>query len=121
MAKSNPRAASPPSDDLSAYLSPSTGRPLYSRLLRDEIEAADRRLLEDARKSRQIGGTTLLVSVLDGSELWVANVGDCRGVMGSGVAEVTSLSYDHKPSQVVGEYHYHYKGELCRTFSHFCS
>ena len=48
----------------------------------------------------QIGGTTLLVSVLDGSEMWVANVGDCRGVMLSGAAEVTSLSYDHKPSQV---------------------
>ena len=101
-AKSNARAASPASDpdDLSRYLSPSTGQPLYSRLLRDEIEAADRRLLEDARRARQIGGTTLLVSVLDGSDLWVANVGDCRGVMGSGVAEVTSLSYDHKPSQV---------------------
>ena len=42
----------------------------------------------------------MLVSVLDGSEMWVANVGDCRGVMVSGVAEVTSLSYDHKPSQV---------------------
>ena len=38
--------------------------------------------------------------MLDGSEMWVANVGDCRGVMLSGVAEVTSLSYDHKPSQV---------------------
>ena len=77
--------------------------PDYSRLLRDEIEASDRRLLEDARRARQIGGTTLLVSVLDGAELWVANVGDCRGVMGSGVAEVTSLSYDHKPSQVGNE------------------
>ena len=77
--------------------------PDYSRLLRDEIEASDRRLLEDARRARQIGGTTLLVSVLDGAELWVANVGDCRGIMGSGVAEVTSLSYDHKPSQVGNE------------------
>ena len=42
--------------DLSEYLSPSPGgKPLYSRLLRDEIEAADRRLLEDARKAKQVG------------------------------------------------------------------
>ena len=120
-AKSNARVASPAADpdDLSRYLSPSTGQPLYSRLLRDEIEAADRRLLEDARRARQIGGTTLLVSVLDGSDLWVANVGDCRGVMGSGVADVTSLSYDHKPSQVgdltnAVEYNVH---NLCAQFT----
>ena len=54
------RTASPPSEaatDLSEYLSPSSpgGKPLYSRLLRDEIEAADRRLLEDARKAKQVG------------------------------------------------------------------
>ena len=56
---SGARAASPPSEaaaDLSEYLSPSPGgKPLYSRLLRDEIEAADRRLLEDARRAKQGG------------------------------------------------------------------
>ena len=60
---SGSRAASPPSEttDLSEYLSPSPGgKPLYSRLLRDEIEAADRRLLEDARKAKQEGYTMIL-------------------------------------------------------------
>ena len=37
-AKTNSRGSSPPSNDLSDYLSPSTGRLLYSRLLRDELE-----------------------------------------------------------------------------------
>ena len=33
--------------------------------------------------------------------LWVANVGDSRGVMrSSGPEEVLPLSYDHKPNQV---------------------
>ena len=60
---SGARAASPPSEaaaDLSEYLSPSPGgKPLYSRLLRDEIEAADKRLLEDARKAKQ-GGCSVI-------------------------------------------------------------
>ncbi len=52
-------------------------------------------------------GTTLLLTVLDSGTLWVANVGDSRGVMAN-MAKASKedegamklLSYDHKPSQV---------------------
>ena len=60
-AKSSKSPSEAAAADLSEYLSPSPGgRPLYSRLLRDEIEAADRRLLEDARRAKQGGGSLLL-------------------------------------------------------------
>ena len=45
-------------------------------------------------------GTTLLLSILDDSTLWVANVGDSRGVLKNTKGEVIPLSFDHKPSQV---------------------
>ena len=48
-------------------------------------------------------GTTLLLAIHDevNAMLWVANVGDSRGVMrSSGPEEVLPLSYDHKPNQV---------------------
>ena len=51
-------------------------------------------------------GTTLLLAILDcsSSVLWVANVGDSRGVLSNSTSvpkgEVMPLSFDHKPSQV---------------------
>ena len=51
-------------------------------------------------------GTTLLMAILDSSSstLWVANIGDSRGVLCNSssvpIGEVMPLSYDHKPSQV---------------------
>lgn len=54
----------------------------------------------------QIGGTTLLLAILDcsSSTLWVANVGDSRGVLSNSSSipkgEVMPLSFDHKPSQL---------------------
>ena len=49
---------------------------------------------------QMILGTTLLLSILDDSTLWVANVGDSRGVLKNTKGEVIPLSFDHKPSQV---------------------
>jgi protein phosphatase 1L len=45
-------------------------------------------------------GSTLLVAILDGATLWVANVGDSRGVLRNARGEVIPLSFDHKPCQV---------------------
>ena len=42
----------------------------------------------------------MLLSILDGSTFWVANVGDSRGVLKNANSEVLPLSYDHKPSQL---------------------
>merc|ERR1712241_68795 len=73
---------------------------IYSELLCDEISKVDETLLKAAKKDRQVGGTTLLLSILDQSTLWVANVGDSRGVLKNSKGEVIPLSFDHKPSQI---------------------
>jgi len=47
-------------------------------------------------------GTCLLMTILDGRTLWVANVGDSRGVLCNSRGDTIPLSYDHKPCQVIG-------------------
>ena len=53
--KKSSKKVSPSSTDLTEYLTP-TGDILYSKLLRDEIEREDRKLLSDAKKAGEIGG-----------------------------------------------------------------
>ena len=81
----------------------------FPNLIRDEIAKVDKALVKGAKTAMQIGGTTLLLAILDcySSTLWVANVGDSRGVLCNSssvpIGEVMPLSYDHKPSQVNSE------------------
>lgn len=70
------------------------------RLITDEILAADRLLVEIAKKSMDVAGTTALIAMLQGSKLVVANVGDSRGVMCDNKGNAIPLSFDHKPQQM---------------------
>lgn len=72
----------------------------YGKLLTDEVLAADERLIEVAKKTMDVAGTTALIAILEGSKLIVANVGDSRGVMCDGKGNVIPLSFDHKPQQM---------------------
>merc|ERR1712029_875675 len=72
----------------------------YPKLMGDAIAKVDELLIKACKKDGQVGGTTLLLSILDGSTFWVANVGDSRGVLKNANSEVLPLSYDHKPSQL---------------------
>ncbi|CAG9771791.1 unnamed protein product [Ceutorhynchus assimilis] len=72
----------------------------YEKLITDEVLAADERLVEVAKKSFDVAGTTALIALLEGSKLYVANVGDSRGVMCDSKGNAIPLSFDHKPQQM---------------------
>ncbi|CAH1954044.1 unnamed protein product [Acanthoscelides obtectus] len=72
----------------------------YEKLLTDEVLAADENLLQIAKKSMDVAGTTALIAVLEGQKLIVANVGDSRGVMCDSKGNAIPLSFDHKPQQM---------------------
>uniref|UniRef100_A0A1B6CPH1 PPM-type phosphatase domain-containing protein n=1 Tax=Clastoptera arizonana TaxID=38151 RepID=A0A1B6CPH1_9HEMI len=72
----------------------------YGRLLTDEVLAADRLLVEAAKKTMDVAGTTALIALIEGSQLIVANVGDSRGVMCDSKGNAIPLSFDHKPQQM---------------------
>lgn len=76
------------------------GKVNYGKLLTDEVLAADRLLVEAAKKNMDVAGTTALIALLEGSELTVANVGDSRGVMCDNKGTAIPLSFDHKPQQM---------------------
>lgn len=69
---------------------------LYPALLKDEINKFDTWLLEAARKSNSIGGTTLVLALHDSGNIWLANVGDSRAVFMSRAGLAVPMSYDHK-------------------------
>lgn len=78
----------------------SIGKINYGKLLTDEVLVADKMLLEVAKKNMDVAGTTALIAVIEDSKLYVANVGDSRGVMCDNRGNAIPLSFDHKPQQM---------------------
>lgn len=83
---------------LSSYME--KGKINYGKLLSDEVLAADRLLVEAAKRSMNVAGTTALIAIMEENHLIVANVGDSRGVMCDSRGNAIPLSFDHKPQQV---------------------
>ncbi|XP_039763751.1 protein phosphatase 1L [Pararge aegeria] len=83
---------------LSSYVD--KGKINYGKLLTDEVLAADRLLVEAAKRSMNVAGTTALIAILENNHLIVANVGDSRGVMCDSRGNAIPVSFDHKPQQV---------------------
>lgn len=69
----------------------------FGRMITDEILFADHKLVESAKKSSNIAGSTALIAIIDGQRLTVANVGDSRGVLCDHKGKTIPLSFDHKP------------------------
>lgn len=87
------------SKEITDYIN-SSGEILYPKLIHDEINACDKEMLEAAKKANSIGGTTLILALLDSDQLWVGNVGDSRAVFGNECGVAVPMSYDHKPAQL---------------------
>lgn len=83
---------------LSSYME--KGKINYGKLLTDEVLAADRLLVEAAKRSLNVAGTTALIAIMESNYLIVANVGDSRGVMCDSRGNAIPVSFDHKPQQV---------------------
>lgn len=96
--KSFKAAPKPKQYDAKCYID--NGKINFGKLLTDEVIAADYALVEKAKKSTNIAGTTALIAILYQNNLTVANVGDSRGVMADHKGAAIPLSFDHKPQQV---------------------
>ncbi|XP_037957635.1 probable protein phosphatase CG10417 isoform X2 [Teleopsis dalmanni] len=84
--------------DAKVYLE--NGKINFGKLITDEVLSADYNLVEAAKKKSNISGTTALIAIIHGTKLFVANVGDSRGVMYDSRGIAIPLSFDHKPQQV---------------------
>merc|ERR1711915_490691 len=73
---------------------------LYPKLLKDIVKQFDKELLVEAKKANSIGGTTLILALLDAEELFIANVVDSRAVFANDSGLAVPMSYDHKPCQL---------------------
>ncbi|BFF96153.1 protein phosphatase 1L [Drosophila madeirensis] len=89
-----------PPPDLEAKCYIENGRINFGKLITDEILSADYKLVEKAKQTTNIAGTTALIAIVHGTKLIVANVGDSRGVMYDSRGITIPLSFDHKPQQV---------------------
>lgn len=89
-------ALPPKSLDAKCYIQ-KRGKIDYGKMITDEVLFADYKLLENARKSSNVAGTTALIALIDSTKLTVANVGDSRGVLCDHKGRTIPLSFDHKP------------------------
>ena len=67
-------------------------------VLREAILALDKRYLQIANEQHLDDGTTLIVALVTGKKITVANVGDSRAVLVKASGRGVSLSVDHKPN-----------------------
>ncbi|KAI5743907.1 protein phosphatase 1L [Diaphorina citri] len=85
--------------EISSYIEVN-GKINYIKLVTDEVLLVDQRIVENAKKTYDVAGTTALIAILEGTRLIVANVGDSRGVMCDSKGNAIPLSFDHKPQQM---------------------
>lgn len=88
-------ALPPKSLDAKCYIK--RGQIDYGKMITDEVLFADYKLLDIARKTSNVAGTTALIAIIDSTKLTVANVGDSRGVLCDHKGRTIPLSFDHKP------------------------
>lgn len=72
----------------------------FTQLLTDAILQLDSDLLPILKERHDLSGSTLLVALVHGNHLVVANVGDSRGVLADLCGQALPLSFDHKPQQL---------------------
>lgn len=88
----------PPPKTFEAKCYVQNGKPVnYGKMISDEVLYADYNLVEKAKKQSNFAGSTALIALMEGSKLFVANVGDSRGVMCDSRGNAIPLSFDHKP------------------------
>lgn len=67
--------------------------------LRTAIVKIEEVVLRDSEQNNDFSGSCLLVALVQGAKIYIANVGDCRAIVsernGSSVVQITN---DHKPS-----------------------
>ncbi|TGZ80373.1 protein phosphatase 2C [Ascodesmis nigricans] len=68
----------------------------YEQALKDGFLATDRAILQDARYDDEVSGCTASAALITGKQIYVANAGDSRTVLGV-KGRAKPLSFDHKP------------------------
>lgn len=66
--------------------------------LRDAFMKTDAAFVKATEGTNRLDGTTALVALIRGTQLFVANAGDSRAILVQRGARVVPLSRDHKPS-----------------------